>query len=464
MAIRFSTGLGNDRAFPILALGFGVLISLIGLTGIGALRQSQALYRDFTAATDRYRRTERALDTLATGLYEVGLLTRDYLLERSNLRSAQYRQQVVAQRAGVEQAFRDLQAATEGQDRDEHERLRIEVGAYWNAIDPIFDWTPEEKLERSSGFIRQQILPRREAALAIARELEQFTRTAMIRERGELDRRHDEFLAYVRRMLGGAVLIGLAIALVAVVLVGRLEAKSREEHRRTEAAERELRRLSQQLVHSQEQERKSISRELHDEVGQTLTGLRMELRSIQELRNAPEPEFIEHLESAKRLTEQSVRALKDIAMGLRPSMLDDLGLGSAVQWQARQFARQIGVPVNLQLDGLDGGVPEPVRTCAYRLVQEALTNCARHSRATAVNVAICKSATALTVSVKDNGIGFDTAARRREGLGLLGIEERVHELGGTVKIQAQPHAGAAVYAVIPLVEEEGKHADSDSAG
>jgi signal transduction histidine kinase len=464
MTIRRSTGPARFPAFPILAMGFGVLISIIALTGAGTLRQSQSLYRDFAAVNDRYRRTERALDGLANGLYEVGLLTRDYLLERSNFRSAQYRQQVIEQHAAVQQRFRDLKQAAQGQDLAEQERLRREIDAYWDAVDPIFDWTPEEKLERSSAFLRTQILPRRDAALSIARELAELTQTTLRRERGDLDRRRDEFLSYVRRMLGGAMLIGSVIAVVAVIGVGRLEARSRDEHSRTEAAERELRSLSRQLVRAQEEERKSLSRELHDEVGQTLTALRMELRNIQELRTAPESEFNEHVESAKRLSENSVRALKDIAMGLRPSMLDDLGLGSAVQWQARQFAKHIGVPVNVQLEGLDGGLPERERTCAYRFVQEALTNCARHSQATAIHVSIQRLPAVLSVCVRDNGVGFDPAGRRREGLGMLGIEERVKELGGTVKIESQQHAGAALYATIPLDEEKRKHADSNSAG
>ena len=128
--------------------------------------------------------------------------------------------------------------------------------------------------------------------------------------------------------------------------------RSQQERQRAEAAENELRRLSRQLVQAQEAERKSISRELHDEVGQMLTALRMELRSLQELRTRRRREFNEHVDGAKLLAEQSLRALKDMAMGLRPSMLDDLGLGSAVQWQARQFSKHTGIPVNVDIDGL----------------------------------------------------------------------------------------------------------------
>jgi signal transduction histidine kinase len=452
------------RAVPILAIGFSVLISLIALTGVGALHRSAALYKDFAAASDRYRQTDEAFQDLAKGIYIVGLLARDYLLDRSNAESAQYRQRVVVQCSIAEQDFRFLNEAMQPSGYAQNDGLRSEIEEFCAAMNPIFEWTPAEKAARSSGFLRTEILPRREAALSLAHDLTQLTRASLQRQRRDLDRRHDDFMSYVRHMLGGAVLIGLGIAILAILWVGTLEANARRQFRRIEAAEDELRRLSRQQVRAQEEERKSISRDLHDEVGQSLTALRMELRSIQDHCPAPEPEFTEHVERAKRLTEQTLRVLRHIAMGLRPTMLDDLGLGPAVQWQGREFSRQTGVPVNITLNGIDDQIPERQKTCAYRLVQEGLTNCARHSKATAIDVTIERSGAELAVRVKDNGVGFDPADGRDAGRGLLGIQERVKELGGQVRIEAQPRAGTAVYAVIPLDEEKRNNGDSDSAG
>ena len=176
--------------------------------------------------------------------------------------------------------------------------------------------------------------------------------TNLERQRHEIDSRQAALAGFIKRMLAITVLLGLGIAGITVLRMSMLEKKSLEERQRTEAAEQELRRLSRQLVQAQEEERKSISRELHDEVGQMLTALRMELRSMQDLRTAPEREFNEHVGGAKFLAEQSLRALRDMAMGLRPSMLDDLGLGSAIQWQARQFSKRTGIPVNVRIDAL----------------------------------------------------------------------------------------------------------------
>ena len=179
----------------------------------------------------------------------------------------------------------------------------------------------------------------------------------------------------------------------------------------------------------------------------------MELRNLQELRVAPEEQFQEHVEGARRLAEQSLRSVRDMAMGLRPSMLDDLGLGSAVQWQARQFSKHTGLPVNVQIDGPLSQLPDRHRTCVYRLVQEALTNCARHAKARTVQVSVRSLGGRLDVEVRDDGIGFDPASARGRGLGLLGMQERVRELGGNITLKSQPGKGTSLLAAIPLQQE-----------
>jgi len=448
----------------MLLIGFGLLIGLIGLTGIGALRRAGGAYRDISALNERYVRTERELNAVRGGIYVVGVLARDYLLDPSNAHAADYRAQLMAERAAMEQQMLELEAAIQQQNRLELDRLRKEVEGYWDALDPLFTWTPEEKAARSYGFLRREVLPRREAASSLAREISLLAQTNLERQRQEIDDRQRSMATFIRHMLVITVLLGVVIAGITVLRMTSLENRSQQERQRAEAAEKELRRLSRQLVQAQEAERKSISRELHDEVGQMLTALRMELRSLQELRTAPESEFDEHVDGAKLLTEQSLRALKDMAMGLRPSMLDDLGLGSAVQWQARQFSKHTGIPVNVNVDGIPADLPERHRTCIYRLVQEALTNSARHAQAKTIDVTVAVFDGQLTAAVKDDGVGFDPAAVRGRGLGLIGMQERVMELGGELALVSHPGKGTAVSATIPLSEEAADNAHSNSAG
>lgn len=136
-------------------------------------------------------------------------------------------------------------------------------------------------------------------------------------------------------------------------------------------------------------------------------------------------------------------------MGLRPSMLDDSGIGPSVRWQARELSRLTGIPVEVQIDGDFGLLGEEGRTCVYRVVQEALTNCIRHAKAKTIRITMSGQENAVELSVQDDGIGFDTELGRR-GLGLLGIEERVKEFGGHLSVNSRPNAGTLLRVDIPV--------------
>ena len=305
------SGMKSNRSAPILLIGFGLLIGLIALSGLGALQRAREAYREVSSLNEGYRRTDRMLNTVASGIYTMGMLARDYLLDPSNVHAADYREQLVKERASMELEFRELSGVIRAEDKPRLERLRREVDGYWDALAPLFEWTAEEKAARSWTFLRREVLPRRRAALEIADEISRLTQANLDQQREEIDRKQALVAAFIGRMLAVTVLLGLGIAGVVVFRMTNLEKSSERQRLRTEEAERELRRLSRQLVQTQEDERRALSRELHDEVGQMLTALRMELRSLQELRTAPEEEFSDHLDGAKRLAEQSLRALRD---------------------------------------------------------------------------------------------------------------------------------------------------------
>jgi signal transduction histidine kinase len=142
-----------------------------------------------------------------------------------------------------------------------------------------------------------------------------------------------------------------------------------------------------------------------------------------------------------------------MAMGLRPAMLDDLGLAPALEWQGREFSRHSGIPVEVQVDGSVDALPDAHRTCVFRIVQEALTNCARHAQAKHIRVVVHGSRAAVLLSVQDDGVGIEGTEPSPGGLGLVGIEERARELGGAVSIHSQTGKGTTLQAEIPLPEQ-----------
>ena len=226
-------------------------------------------------------------------------------------------------------------------------------------------------------------------------------------------------------------------------------------------AESELRRLSGQVRMAQEQERKYLSRELHDQVGQMLTGLRMELSNLARMHGDAESELSSRIAHAKGIVEQTLQVVRNIAMLLRPSMLDDLGLTPALTWLIKETSRSSSIEIEANIDPSLDSLPDTYRTCIYRVVQEALTNISRHSHARAANVSLNLVDDWVQGSINDNGQGFAAGPNRR-GLGLIGMEERARELGGDVNVVSAVGRGTRVEIRVPVPREPEAAYDSNS--
>jgi signal transduction histidine kinase len=442
----------RSRTWPVLALGFGSLVVLIGLLGFTALRHGHRIYNEIQTIYETHRQSEKTLYDIRAGISVGGICVRDYLLDPSHLTAPMYGQQFSEARDSAMRSLAELEKRSGPEDADVRKRLRAEVDAYWDLLAPVFDWTPQQKYLLAYAFLRRQVLPRRDAVLSIAREIRTLNDNNFNRQRARVAQQQREFDGALRRMMLISLALGILVAAVSMVRITRLELRTEEQQRLSEAAERQLRRLSQQLVQAQEDERRSMARELHDEVGQTLTALRMDLGNLPPSAGADADLFHTRLTETKQLAEQALRTVRDLAMGLRPSMLDDLGLGPALEWQAREFSRRTGVPVTVQADGILDELPESHRTCVYRVVQEALTNCARHASAKNIRVNLHGRPNWLALTVEDDGVGFNPQESRGKGIGLIGIRERVGELGGSVEFFSQPGKGTIVRAELPLQE------------
>jgi signal transduction histidine kinase len=184
-----------------------------------------------------------------------------------------------------------------------------------------------------------------------------------------------------------------------------------------------------------------------------LTGIRMVFGNLEEVGSSAQNDFKRQSTEGKALAEQTLQMVRNLALGLRPSMLDDLGLEPALKWQAKEFSRRSGMTVEFETDGSLENVPEQMRTCVYRVVQESLTNCARHSRAKIVRINLHGGLTEVSLTVRDDGVGFNPTRTDGQGLGLIGIQERVHELEGKVAVESQPGKGTVLSVVIPLKTE-----------
>lgn len=213
-----------------------------------------------------------------------------------------------------------------------------------------------------------------------------------------------------------------------------------------------LRELSASLVEAREEERHRIARELHDELGQRLTALKLELATLDRTDDARAR--ADRTQAMIDLVDDTAAATRRIAMDLRPPMLDDLGLHAAIEWLAHDFERRTGLRVVLQLDTVPEWIETKTATALYRIVQEALTNVVRHARATEVQIAVVLKDEAIEITVQDNGDGFVTLPphRPRGSFGLIGIRERVLLLGGQLNVSNAPEGGAKLLVSLPLLK------------
>jgi signal transduction histidine kinase len=441
------------RSWPFLLLGFGALLALLILSAIAQHRRVEQVRNDVKSLQAVSHESSRVLEALRSEIYLFAVLLRDYLLERSPDAAFEQRRALEDLRRSAQNHARDLQRRSFLKDRPEVQRLRSALEEYWRAAEPVFAWTPEQKAALGPTFLRQHVAPQRQTAFALASEIETLSRSqASVRQQDVLATQ-EELQQFLRRITAAVLALGLIVAVASILRTRSLEASASRHLHTIERAAEDLRRLSSRLAKAQEDERRNISRELHDQVGQMLTALRMEIGNLEEYRSTPDGRFAQHLADARKLAEETLRSIRDISTGLRPSVLDELGLGPALKWQAREFMRRSTVPVELQIDGCLDGLPDTHRTCVYRVVQEALTNCARHARASHIRITIHGGARSVAMTVADDGVGFDVATARAGGIGLLGAEERVRELNGKFVVLSEPSKGTLLHCEIPTPKE-----------
>jgi signal transduction histidine kinase len=219
--------------------------------------------------------------------------------------------------------------------------------------------------------------------------------------------------------------------------------------------ERDLQRLSAQLINAQEAERKKISQELHDEMGQALTAISINLAAMEkELPSEFAPMIRERLAETSWLADQTLEQIRELSLSLRPAMLDDLGLVPTLRWYVNRYAKRLNIEVEFDAVHFEERPSPEVETVLYRVVQEVLTNVARHAQANRVRICLERMEATITALIEDNGRGFDVEqVVGREtlegGVGLLGIRERVASLGGHFSIESRPGRGTRLFVEVP---------------
>ncbi|MGD9905039.1 MAG: sensor histidine kinase [Vicinamibacterales bacterium] len=436
-----------------LALGLLVTLALWLYTSYTIGRRIDDVERQAAQVAERYLKAQELLATVRIQVLVASVRVRDALLNPAPDALVAYRQQVADNYATLDAALTDYVPVL-GSD-PEHvaiTRLRRAVEDFRDTVATVLAGGGGQSTAEIRDLLNSHIVPRRESTFRISEEVQALNRAAYMQQQAELTAIHRTAERQSQGRLAVALALSAAVLLLVGSYAGRLERDLRAQRDRDARLSKELQGAHARLVQAQEDERRIIARELHDEVGQVLTAVRFELglaqRAIAARGVSPSP-----LVEAQNITAAAINTVRDLTQLLHPAALDDLGLVPAVDAMLRGLARRHEIKVDLVHSGLPDRLDRPSEVAAYRIVQEALTNVARHARAHTCHVSLHRSNGSLTIDVVDDGVGFDAATVGEAPvphLGLLGIRERAAQSGGELSITSQPGAGTRLHVELPV--------------
>jgi len=441
----------QQRARHVLRTGFGTVTALLILSTVTAYQIQRSMSNEAVEIYHRHVKQDDVLYKLRRSLWLGSSAARDFLLNPFADRVEKFASQLRDHRADSRRLLDELKAAQSH--NHAYTDLRAKVEDFWSAIERVPASTEGFDLAARYQFVQREVVPRRNAAGDVLRQFTALSQTALQESEMEFAATRRIAASWLLLILGLSLVLGVTVAIFSLHHSGRLEKEAIRHHEEVARAKNELQQLSARLMEVQEEERARLSRELHDEIGQALATLRLEINRAQSAAESP-VEVRERLEHARTLAERTVGMIRNISLLLRPAILDDLGLGAALQWQTEDFTRRTGVACELIEEAVPEELPESVRTCVYRVLQESLHNCEKHADASTVCVSVSLSESLLTLTVEDNGKGFSADVRgisgRRSGFGILGMQERAHALNGTLSVDSVPGKSTRLTLRLPV--------------
>jgi signal transduction histidine kinase len=437
-----------------LVAGFAVVFAIWLLSGYEIVRRLQDVEVRATEAHESFVRGERTLSTIRTSVLLGSIYLRDALIDTGAVTREFYRDELNQIRGDIERLVPayvlDVQLPIE---RQHWAELQAQLDDYWASLDVVLDPNSPQGTGQAAALLRQRVVPRRDTILAIVDRLAALQRLSQQQYQIETSLLYAEARNRLLSIAGLALLVGIIVASFATRHVARLHREIERQRLAERQTRHDLERLSARLVNVQEEERRSLARELHDAVGQALTAIKMEVGVA--LRGRDTERQRASLEEARSIAETTLQSVRDLSQLLHPSMLDDFGLPEALTAYLRNFSRRTGIRAQLTTERMEERLPSEVEVCVYRIVQEATTNVARHSGATACTVALARRDGLLQLTIEDDGKGIDLGVGPRpheapRGLGLIAMRERAQALSGGFVIENRSEGGTRLTVRLPV--------------
>ena len=403
------------------------------------------------AISDRYTNAQEQLTVVNSEIFLGSVYIRDALMDGATL-SGDARELIAGtfERIGlaIDRYVPVLDSSTE---RERLASLHGEIDQFKHRMVTVLEMASRGSAAQARALLRTQVVPKRQAVFGLSEEVRALNREAFVRHQTEVSEIYAESQRWLWGMLSTAIIVSFGIAIVATRYSRRLEKQLREQAVAEARNAADLKRLSARLMSTQEEERRTIARELHDEVGQGISAIKVELAVAERaIRDGGVQGDV--LESARAIADNTLGTVRNLSHLLRPPMLDEQGLIDSLRTHIERFGRRHQMIVDFEMRGALGVLSTDAETSIYRMIQEALTNVGRHARASRCRVVLSSDDWGIRFAVEDDGVGCDPAdaSVQPSGLGLLGIRERAQHLGGACEFRRNKGRGMTLDVALPL--------------
>lgn len=435
----------------MLRAGYTAVIGVLVLSLVEAYRIQVNVAQQQVEIFRHYVDEETALTALRRNLWLAGNYVRDYFIRSTPEQAEVLRSQLESLRSEDRENLDHLSRISP--QSSEFPRLRRSLNDFFTVLEPVPSSMGHASTNEQFDFIQRVIVPRRGELYSALVALSDADRQRLEDNEKRFSDARNSAAERLLMMLGLGVLLSVLVALASIRRSENLERQAEKHYAEVEQARGEMQQLSARLIEVEEEGRRRLSRELHDEIGQSLALLQIEVSHAQAVQDQPAA-LGERLRRARALAERTLQTTRNMSVLLRPTLLDDLGLVPALQFQIEDFLRRSEIACEFAEENVSDYLPDSVKTCVYRVVQEALHNCEKHARASKVQVAVRQMPEFLLAEVQDDGQGFQVNEKGRPsktgGLGLLGMRERAANLGGSLVIDSAPGRGTRIALRIPI--------------
>ncbi|TAM84616.1 MAG: hypothetical protein EPN47_00425 [Acidobacteria bacterium] len=439
-----------------LWIGLCIILSIFLVFVVYSSRQIRWLEDFQVNVVQNNRKASLQLSRLQNDAYLLALSLQGVMLSKSGYPVRDWQPEFTRLRNDMENAavLEGRYAVDTPASHDKRIQLRQALADFGTTADGIFALARQGKTEEARKLIETELGNKRAVISEIIFRLLVLNDQAQSNAADRINATYENVKTDILLITALLFLLALGTGLYTFEANKKTFAKLQHLAEQLQVQSGQLRKLSWKLIEVQEETLRRVARDLHDEFGQILTAIGVMLNRAGRKAHGPDPALIAELEYVKSIVEETLAKVRDQSQMFRPGVLDDFGLDQTLEWFTRQFTRQAGIDVHFSGALASGRLPPEESIHVYRIVQEALNNVARHSRATEAWVEMEERERELRLEIRDNGVGFEVGnpAERspNDGIGLMGMRERAEHLNGTIEMQSAPGKGTTINVRIPL--------------